>query len=236
MVGLRFDSCLIVVAPGGHHQDDERDCENQRVIRLVVFDADEESGTQPEPLPGECRDFAIAALQIVFPVQKVSDCLEIVATFEVHGEAVAAEGEEITLDVGQPFTIPPKLVIRNPIEDLLFDVNELVAIEILEGELVTQARQLSLHLECLGAVESLDHKIVAERDELLFQDVIHICSTSGRVSPARLPDVAHRHPGGRNRRCHVARKIRALAPLPAVCASLSAKTDRARLRAKQGVK
>src|SRR5438445_8549960 len=234
MVGLRFDSCLIVVAPGGHHQDDERDCENQRVIRLVVFDADEESGTQPEPLPGECRDFAIAALQIVFPVQKVSDCLEIVATFDIHGEAVAAEGEEITLDVGQPFTIPPKLVIRSPIEDLLFDVNELVALEILERELVTQARQLSLHLEFLGAVESLDRKIVAERDELLFQDVIHIRSTLAGDLACTSSRRSASPPWGRNRRCHVARKIRALAPPPAVCASPSAKTDRARLRAKQG--
>src|SRR6266516_3379236 len=114
-----------------HHLDDHRYRENEHVVRLPIVDLDPVSITQPEPLPRNRGDFTVAAVNDVLEVKKISDRFEVVRTGHINGEAVAAEGKEITTDVGHQFTIAPDLVRPNPIENLLLDINELVSIQIL---------------------------------------------------------------------------------------------------------
>jgi hypothetical protein len=182
---------LVIVAPVAHHLDDDCYRENQHVVQFLIFDLDPVSITQPEPLPCNRRDFAVAAVYDILEVEKVSDRFEIVGARHINCEAVAAEGEEITPDVGQHLTIAPNFVGADPIENLLLDVNELVPIQILKGEFVAQARELSPDLKCVASVDVLDRKVVAEGDELLLQYVLHICQshlTRGghrQMTPAR---------------------------------------------------
>src|SRR5438045_662383 len=175
---------LPVVTTVANHFNHDRQCQNQRLVRLVLVDVDEISIAQPEPLSGKSGDFAIAAFHDVLEIDNVSDCFKVRRSRRVNQEAVAAEREQISADGTCTFSIAPKLVT---IEGLLLDVNELVPFEILHGEFVADAKRSAFTRNASWPFTSLVCEFIPSEARFCFKSYFNVADCPLRVFSLLLP-------------------------------------------------
>ena len=165
---------LIIVATIGDDLDDYRQGQDQHDIGLVVSDADPVGVAQSQPLPRKRGDLATSTRHGILERQNVAHHLEIFRIRHLDREPAPQGHPEVSTHLSHRSAFAPNLVHPNPTENLLFDIEELVALHVLEGELVAQSRKRAPYLKRVAAVDVLDREIVAERDEVLLQYVLHV--------------------------------------------------------------
>lgn len=126
-----------------------------------------------EPSFAHGGDGAAVALEGVFVVEETALRLQVVGPRHVHGELAAQQREQVLADLGEHAPFAFDEVGRTPCEQLLPDEGELVALHVLERQLVAPAEGASIHEEHVLAVRVADLEVVAPAPEFLLQHVAH---------------------------------------------------------------
>ena len=170
-----YDSVVSLLLFGGHVYDYGAD-EDEDVV-FALGDVYAVGVGQGEPSFADGGDGLVVAGEVVFVVEEIALGFEVAGAgavgIDVYGEVVAEKGPDFLLDDGEELAVAVDFVGGAPGEEFLADEGELVAVHVLEGELVADGESAAVDEEAVVAGVVLDGEVVAEGEELLFHLVAH---------------------------------------------------------------
>src|SRR6185437_8585796 len=152
--------------------NDYRARQYQHLIFLWC-DLDSVSISPAEPLLRDGCNGYRASPEDILVVGKVSFRFQVVRPGYIDCKTMMEGREQVLLHNRRDLAIANDLVGLSPREYTLFDERKLVALEILERELIAKTEHLAVDEIEVAAGLVLDEEIVAERKQLLLQDVAH---------------------------------------------------------------